>query len=151
MIAVDTNVIINAHPELMNEKRKQELRNEISDSERFVKREGALLLPLWCYLEILGVVSHVLNKENWLRWAYYFCEHIHRNVDILVSDEKVFDASSVIGVIARKLRISAGDALIVSQIESRADIDLFVTWDTGDFVGCVRESIRILNPKDALT
>jgi hypothetical protein len=151
MIAVDANVIINAHPELMNKKQKQELRDKISDSKRFVERERALLLPLWCYLEILGVVSHVLNKKDWRRWAYYFVEHIHRNVDILFSDEKVFDASSVIRVIARKLRIGAGDALIVSQIESRADIDLFVTWDTGGFVGCVRESIRILNPKDALT
>ena len=155
MIAVDTNVVVYAHPELMSRKEQRQLEEKIESSREVLNRPETLYFPLWCYLELLGIVSYRLDSKEWKKWAYYFGEYIHPNIDILwfgkqQETEILISAERIVEIMEQFSGLHIGDAVILHNLESaEVTIEVFLTWDK-KLIKKKSDRIKFRTPRDFL-
>jgi predicted nucleic acid-binding protein len=116
----------------------------------FVARQGKGITSIINLLEVCGILSFNLNRQQIMELFYYFPKRY--NVDILPSHEldsflPETPVEALIEVIYKKA--SFGDALVANIVQgSMTEDGLFLSWDAAHFKHLL--SVRTLTPAEFL-
>lgn len=144
-IFVDTNVFVvdlRYHHDI-NFKRNRDFLD-------FLERHGKGMTSIINLLEVCGILSFNLNRQQIMELFYYFPKKY--NVDIIPSSEmdSLLPETSVEAVIEMIYKkASFGDALVANIVNgSVTESGLFVSWDAMHFKDLL--SVRALTPTEFL-
>ena len=144
-IFIDTNVFI------IDLRYKSDVNFEINRSFLdYVAKQGKGITSIINLLEVCGILSFNLNRQQILELFHYFPDKY--KIDIIPSDDiesflPEVSVKDIMDVIYKKSGF--GDALIAYIINSfLTEKTVFVSWDAGHFKNLL--SIKTLTPKEFL-
>ncbi len=144
MIFIDTDVFVIDLRYRRDEK--------YGDNKLFLEQATSAGATTSCYniLEVCGILSFNLNKEQLYELYYYFPRRYNlKNITPLKPHELIpaFSISSLLNVMSKKA--SFGDTLVICAAKDLKErLDCFVSWNAEHFKG--KLEVEVLTPAEYL-
>jgi hypothetical protein len=117
-----------------------------------VIEEGILTTSIFNILEVCGILSFNLNRQQLYELYFYFPQKYNLQGVAPLKTAAIamlpsFKLSSIIDTISSKA--SFGDSLVICAVnEKKAPIDYFVSWNAGHFKG--KLAVPVVTPAEYL-